>query len=152
MTTVVCNREAMCADTFITGGTTSTAVRASKIFRFDGALYGFCGDARQAYRVREWIEGGSRGPLPWFDDLKLDEDLDILILRRTGIYIMDGHGVVIPIHDDIAGVGSGSHYALGALAAGASLERAVEIAAERDDMTKLPLELHQLRKRASSHG
>lgn len=72
-----------------------------------------------------------------------DEDatLEMLIAVDGQLFHIASDFTVLMRNDGIYGIGSGSSYAIGALAAGASLEEAIDIAADNDMYTGLPCQV-----------
>lgn len=130
MTTVVATRDAMVADTFFSDGS-----RSQKILRGARQLVGYAGDAYAGVLMANWVLDGMRGPPPAMKR----STVSILILRPDGIFQMDPRGIVLPHTAEFFAIGSGADFAIGALARGATAEEAVEVAAEFDSHTKLPI-------------
>lgn len=80
----------------------------------------------------------SNGFSPSRDD---DATLEMLIAVEGNLFHIASDFTVLMRDDGIYGIGSGSSYAIGALAAGASLEEAIEIAADNDMYTGLPCQV-----------
>lgn len=130
MTTVVANREMMVADTFFSDGS-----RSQKILRGTRQLVGYAGDAYAGVLLATWVLEGMRGPPPAMKR----GTVSVLVLRHDGLFQMDGRGVLLPHTAEFFAIGSGGDYAIGAMARGATPEEAVEVAAEFDSHTKLPI-------------
>jgi len=64
--------------------------------------------------------------------------------KTNDVYMLDNEMVPFKILDDICGVGSGAAYGIGALLAGSSMERALEIAAACDGATSAPFEVKKI--------
>jgi ATP-dependent protease HslVU (ClpYQ) peptidase subunit len=141
MTTVACDRLGMAADSFL-----ATGDRVCKIYRVRGALVGVAGDMVYALRLVEWLRSSRGTPKPDVPDDSKPDDADLLILRPSGIYLMDGECVEIKITRSFAAIGSGAGAARAAMAAGATPLTAVEIAAELDAATKGPCHYVSLQK------
>ena len=142
MTTILANRSQMAADTFDTDGG-----RSRKIYEGNGFLIGeSCADIYYSARLIHWVLDGNRGPAPEPADSD-EKEGSLLILRPAGLFTLDWHGVEVLRTNEFFAVGSGSEYALGAMAAGASLEQALAIAAEYDEATKPPFIVVDLPKR-----
>ena len=104
----------------------------TKIFRLsDGSLIGFSGNAATGLEVRDWLNGGGEKPI--FDS---ENNTDYLrIIQDGSITKCYNLRAPLPVLLPYFAIGSGSDYALGALAAGATSEQAVEIATRFDENT-----------------
>jgi ATP-dependent protease HslVU (ClpYQ) peptidase subunit len=136
MTTVACNLQTMAADSFIGN---AAGARTTKIFKIGNEIIGFAGGLADALRLLEWVQDARRGPPPIPEDKEDRAAVDMLILRRSGIYMFDGFGVEIKLDGQFAAIGSGAEYAMGAMAVGASPEAAVAVACEYDAGTRGPV-------------
>lgn len=128
MTTIVCNREGMAADKRISG---AAIFKSQKIFRVNGSLIGFAGNVEQALRFIEWRRSPEQRPQfsdgPSFEALELTPD---------GALIWWGAEMVgVEVQDEYYAIGSGAQIALGAMAMGATLKEAIQIAARWDTAT-----------------
>ena len=127
MTTIVCNREGMCADKRVTGG---TMFKTSKIHRVNGGLIGYCGHIESALKFIEWRKNPDTKPE------YEEKNWEALELTADGRLLWWGAGLIpIEIEDEYYAVGSGSGYALGAMSMGATLQQAIKIAATYDPGT-----------------
>lgn len=149
MTTIAANRTMMAADSFVTDGN-----RTVKMLKKHGIIVGYAGDFFYANALAAWVLGGREGPLPpapdekWSDEADKPGDTALLILRKTGLSLMDGRGTEVALDGDYAAIGTGAEIALGALWAGKTPAEAVEAAATHDSNTKLPVHtLHLGRKK-----
>lgn len=135
MTTIVVSRkqQMMVSDSLCTG---QVNVRVQKVFDVDGQLVGFAGHAMHGLKFVEWLKHGTA---PQFVYDRDENTFDAVVLNDDGLFYYDRELIAQEILDDVFAIGSGSHYALGAIDAGASLIKAVEIAAGRDDGTGLPV-------------
>lgn len=95
---------------------------ARKIVKHKGELIGCAGEAHQEEAWLAWYTGGRKGKPP------PDEELSILILRKTGLIYIDTASTEIPVTREFHAIGSGAPAALGALLAGKTAEEAVAIA------------------------
>lgn len=109
-----------------------------KVIRFKHVLYGGAGDADDRVLVSILKKVKTPADLPSVKVLrKFEQDLDALIVFRDGrtfsLYAAAKAGAQHGLHEifyPFASIGSGRDVALGAMAAGASAERAVEISCE----------------------
>jgi hypothetical protein len=105
----------------------------NKIFDLgDGRYLTGCGDYCQLIEVAEWLKAGS----PPDAKPDVDGDTDFLLIEKGR-----PHWLTVPylrkvrLTERVAAVGSGSQYALGAMAAGADARKAVQIATTFDPST-----------------
>ena len=133
MTTVVCSKKAMAADTkVVDDGLLSVG---SKIIEVNGDLIGVAGDLRDLYRFEKWYKVQDH-------DLEM-EDSTILVLTKCGkIYTYDG-GIRIPVMEKFYAIGSGAHAAMAAMHMGADPKKAIEIAKKVDDGTGGKVEVRE---------
>jgi len=142
MTTILATLDRMASDTFISDGS-----RGAKIYRGPGYLLGeACEDTFYSLRLVNWVLDGQRGPVP---EARPGEDHEgtLLLLRPGQLSVLDWRGVEMPIDNPYFGVGTGAPFGLGALAAGATLEQAMTIAAYYDGGTKPPFHFVDLPRR-----
>jgi ATP-dependent protease HslVU (ClpYQ) peptidase subunit len=100
----------------------------------DGRLFGSCGDSCEGKAIADWLNAGAdRVSYPALKDL----GTQALVLNLDGtIDIYDSYSMGYPDRVDApVAIGSGAAYAIGAMDAGASPLRAVELTALRDPFT-----------------
>lgn len=68
-----------------------------------------------------------------------EADFSILVVTAEGLFEVDKWCVLEPVYEPFYAIGSGSKLAMGAMEAGASAQKAVEIACKRDPYTALPV-------------
>lgn len=114
------------------GATYTNGTRASsdtvKVHRLsNGSLFGACGSSGWCEKIRAWIDGGCDG------EPAKGESADAFLLLKTDGSLWQGgeDGLSVLIEVPFA-IGSGMDIAIGAMDAGASVERAIEIACDRD--------------------
>ena len=136
MTTIVYRNGVMAGDTAVFDRGTYCG-EARKVFRNeDGALLGVCGCMSALAQLRDWFMAGGDDDPP---ELK-DQDSEGLLIRSDGVAEWIGAGRKrIEMSGDFFAIGSGFHVAMGALAAGATAERAVEIACDLDSHSRYPI-------------
>ena len=148
MTTVCWDGRSMAADKQSTLGNTPIPVVTPKIrrmiFNGESAIAGYSGTCTYAEAVLLWIEQGCQGIKP--DKEKEDDSCSLMVATRHGVtYFGDRF-----IGDDLGNVqwaiGSGCDYALGAMGAGASAKRAIEVATRFDIQTGMGIDVLTLRK------
>lgn len=83
---------------------------------------------------------------PDFSNLSEDEGSDCLVIDAINnrVWLFDDELTPNLISDVIVGVGSGAAYGIGAMAAGATIEQALIIAAEFDSATSAPFEVMKI--------
>jgi 20S proteasome alpha/beta subunit len=105
--------------------------RVTKIIRLeDGSLFAAAGDTGVFSKLLTWLTAGlARGERPEIPDC------DVLLLGHDGrLWFFSGAGKRL-VDAPFAAIGSGAPVAYGAMHAGATAERAVEIAALVDPWT-----------------
>lgn len=128
MTTIVANRKGMAADMRAAGA--GAVFKTAKLHRVNGSIIGFCGSIEQALQFIEWRRHPDTKPT--FNE----PDFIAIELTADGRLVWWGSEMVaVPIEDDHYAVGSGAAYALGAMAAGATVKKAIQIAATYDANT-----------------
>jgi ATP-dependent protease HslVU (ClpYQ) peptidase subunit len=113
--------------------------RARKVFKLkapDGSqfLVAFAGSADYARSVMEWMAGGDRpNPLNFVTADQLFHQCALVIDDKHRIWQMCNSLIYTQMQERIYAFGGGQDFAWGALEAGASAKRAVEIAILRSD-------------------
>lgn len=130
MTTVAIRGGYIAADRQLDGW-----MSAGKLFRLkDGSILAGAGNYDDVIEVVKWMnEGGKEDKHP---DLG-DKETGFLLLRSDGKAFWLTVPFLRPVEvlDEFIAIGSGAGVALGAMAAGASAKRAVEIASRFDNQT-----------------
>lgn len=147
MTTIAATRTEIAADTLVTFDGQGVA-RIEKLRRIGDAIAGAAGNAGDCTRLLDWAAGGfSEKGRPDFSCPHGDDDEAILlILSPRGLFLMsasDPHPERLT--NKFYAVGSGGKLAIGALAMGASIKRAMRIAAAHDPYTRGPFTRMSLR-------
>lgn len=130
MTTIIAMSDRIIADRAMTIG--STRVRICKIFHTtideQPALFATAGDSRLTLRFEMAMRSGNLLPEP--DELNDDEDLsfEAVLVTHRGVTYYDKN--YAPYDVPLVAIGSGSDFARGAMAAGATPEVAVQLASE----------------------
>lgn len=141
MTTIVATRKGIYADTKCSY---TVPFKVSKVVVAGLSVFGGTGDLDDVMRFFEWRKkGGKQKDAPTFA-----EDLDVLEVCAGGIFLWGKKLVRLKVDEPIYAVGSGSQYAMGAIAMGASPEQAIETAARYDSQTALPIEFVKVKKNA----
>ncbi len=105
-----------------------------KWLKCDGAVAALSGQATVLGCLRIGVD---RDGYPDFDMSKLHES-ELLLVSRAGIFCVTKVGF-LKIEAPFAAVGSGAAIAYGAMEAGATAEKAVEIACKYDNATRGPI-------------
>lgn len=126
MSTIVCSRKAMAADSMVTDGHTS--IYALKIWRVEDGLLGVAGQYDQCILFKNWLQGRC-------SDAPDMEDVDALYCDGKDIICWSGSIVPMFVQDKFTAIGSGATAALGALHMGASLKDAIRVAKKVDLFT-----------------
>ena len=144
MTTIVCNREGMAADTRVTSE--GSICHEDKLFRLGLSIFGTAGHASVGLVLLEWLRTARNRdrlykqiPDPWRDDVLLVE------LNPGGIILWDGWGVGRRLNDKEYAIGSGGMPALALLRAGASLRDSVAGAIGLDECSGPPIQVEFLK-------
>lgn len=126
MTTVAFDGRNVAADSMSTVGGIMAGYHG-KLFAHRGVIATGTGDAALCKRFRDWVQAGMRGEPP---PMKMGEnEAQCMLFYAPNRYIDFDEAGPIPLEAPFVAYGSGREIALGALAAGASAARAVEIAA-----------------------
>lgn len=130
MTTIAWDGKSLVADRQTTKG--STRGTMCKIFQLNNNRFlAGAGDAVEINQVVHWMKAGGK------KKMKPDiEESEFLMLDKRGkkCYFMD-HRLVPMVCESFSAIGSGSDFALGAMAAGVDAERAIQIASRLDVFT-----------------
>jgi len=103
---------------------------ATKIYEIGSAKIGFCGSVSQALIFIKWFKDQTRDK-PHYEQLK---NFEALVIRGGRAYAYDGNCEAVATGHPCA-IGSGCHFAMGAMLAGASAVEAVKIAMKLDENT-----------------
>lgn len=128
MTTVIATREGILSDTLCSY---VVPFAVTKIARIGNSVFGGAGDMDDLAIFFEWLRNGQ----PPDERPVFEEPLDILEVASDGIYLWGKKFVRLKIHQPVYCVGSGAHYAMGALAQGATPKQALKIASKLDSGT-----------------
>jgi hypothetical protein len=122
------------ADSMVSGDDSFYLVE--KLRKGKASIYGACGDWDKILKFYQVLESGG--------DLDSDTDVTVLELRNDGIWIYEGTIIPARIKNDFWAVGTGANWCMGALAAGASLMKAMEIACNYDTSSRGPIDYMKL--------
>ena len=138
MTTIIADTTMMCCDSMATDQCQKWAIL--KVLRIGEGLFATAGGVSEGELFYEWIKRKGRGKRPVVSD-----DFSAMALRTDGLWLYDSQLVPMPLMNAHA-IGSGCQAARAALMAGATLQRAVEIACEIDAGSALPVQTYLLEK------
>ncbi len=128
MTTIAVMGQEMACDSLVSGGFTSAS---RKIRKRNGCIVGYAGD---------WIAGeyfadyyvGNQDDKPNRDS---DDDIELLVLKKSGIYLVDYRFREVRICGTHYAIGSGAAAAMVAMNLGLTAQEAVKEAIKVDDYT-----------------
>lgn len=105
-------------------------------------LIGCCGEIGAMIRVVDWLKSGEEGSkIPNLPD---DCDFEAIVVNPEGeVLHYDRHLVPIRVANKLHAIGSGRKLALGAMMAGASADKAVQIACQYDSGSREPVKMIQ---------
>ena len=136
MTTILASMKhrVMVADSRISGG--GGHFRTQKIHQIDGKLVGCCGTSTHARKFIEWMTHGTAFNLAYD---KEEHTFEALVMDGGFLFYFDNELVPLTVDEPYYAIGSGAAYAIGAMDAGASPQRAVELALARDECSGPPI-------------
>jgi ATP-dependent protease HslVU (ClpYQ) peptidase subunit len=127
MTTVAANRLTMAGDSQVTAGIERVATWV-KVWRFNDAIYGTAGNLTDCMKFKSWqLEYGQdpeKAP-------ELTDEFSAMCLNKRGLFFFNKELIMLKTRGFHA-IGSGSDYAIGAMAHGATPERAVRLTIKLD--------------------
>lgn len=141
MTTIVFRDGVLAADTAVFDRGCYCG-QAEKIHRApNGSLFGAAGALGDLVRFKDWMMAGEpEDKRPEFRD----DDSEAIVIRPDGTVHWFGTRDYAEIVGDFHAIGSGFRVAMGAFAAGATAEQAIEIAADIDSHTRRPIKVLKL--------
>jgi ATP-dependent protease HslVU (ClpYQ) peptidase subunit len=136
MTTIAWDGVTLAADRCSWSGAARRQVR--KVFNIKASdekrfLVGFCGDGAFALAVLDWMQGKAPKPMYTVYGVRADEQCALVIDEARVVWGVSGTLAYYRFEENMMALGSGQAYAWGALEAGASAQRAIEIAIKRSD-------------------
>jgi len=126
MSTVAWDGKNISADKQVTAGTLKFSVGTKLRLISDGRVCGGTGTYTDLDLFVEWVEHGKA--------FEPDDDFEALVVSKDGAHLYDVRLRPIPVQAPFA-IGSGSDFAIGAMAAGASASKAVGIATQYNPNT-----------------
>jgi ATP-dependent protease HslVU (ClpYQ) peptidase subunit len=139
MTTIACKGNVMACDSMVSTG--DCWWPATKVYRLPGVLIGGAGEAGAVRQFVNWYSDGQRMPHP-----KTPDTWCALVLTAEGLSYWASNFMSHPVERGFHAIGSGGSAALGALLAGANVQKAVEIACQVDTSSGGDVVLHKLGK------
>jgi len=143
--TTICYRDGvLAADTLIAYNTYTNGHR-DKIAECGNYLVALAGAVCYRRILEKWVKDGCHSDEVPADLLNNTSEFSALLVDRVSgraYEFDDGH--LVPIYADYTAIGSGTMLALGALAAGATAEEAVEAASLHDKNTGGPVTTYDL--------
>lgn len=153
MTTIAYKDGVMAADSrAYAGGATPIGTKVKIRQMEDGTLIGIsCNSPGLSEQLFAWFEADMDTELSEVPEVK-DISLSILVVSPDGEVRMalDSIHPVGPIEADFFAIGTGDHFALGAMAAGATAKEAVTIGIELDIWSGAPVRTISLDKKPSA--
>lgn len=147
MTTIVCTRDAMYADSNVVDGT--SVFKAQKIYLIRGKLVGCAGDNPMIHffldAFRRGVKRVRMSPEHRAGIAEGDRDFSALVVDDQGIWHYDDAFTADLVQEPFMAIGSGGDAARGALIAGATPEQAVEIACQIDSGSRGPVQMLKLK-------
>lgn len=113
---------------------------STKVHRAGDALIGGAGEASAIRLFVAWYADGQRQPKP-----KIPDSFCALVLTKEGLFYWASNLVPEPIERGFHAIGSGGNAALGAMLAGATVQKAVQIACQVDSSSGGEVVLHKLK-------
>jgi len=119
----------MACDSHVTGGFTTSS---RKIRKKNNCIVGYAGDWIAGEYFADFYLGNSEET----PDRDTDDDLEMLVLKTTGIYLVDYRFREVKVYGKHYAIGSGSQGAMAAMNMGATAAEAVKEAIKVDDYTR----------------
>lgn len=128
MTTIACDGRSMAGD----GQASNDGMRVASACRkvrlaTEGRIVGLCGTSSDMEPFLQWLDDGTKP--------KLEKNTTTLVLYPEGAIRRYYHDLKFDIEEAPVAIGSGCQFAVTAMDMGASAEKAVAMAAERDIYT-----------------
>lgn len=138
MTTIAWDGKTLAADQCAWSGGVRRRVR--KVFKIESPergllLVAFAGTASFCLLVLDWMKGDGERPNPkdFYPHEEMDLQCAVVIDRALRVWTLSNDLYWQEMRETIYANGAGQEFAWGALEAGASAERAIEIAIKRSD-------------------
>ncbi|MBK7822989.1 MAG: hypothetical protein IPJ61_18565 [Tessaracoccus sp.] len=151
MTTIAWDGTTLAADRASwSGGTRRRVRKVERIVAADGRVFlaAFSGDGAFCHAVKLWMRGEADRPDPKEFDLEAGTYCAIVIDERRRVWLLTALLHYLPFREHLFAGGAGQEFVWGALEAGASARRAVQIAAKRSDHAGLGVDCVSFRRSA----
>lgn len=132
MTTIVCNRESIAADTLMCDESVKTY--GTKIIETPHAFIGIAGYMADFHRFAKWFNDPRRFEMPEKDWPDVGESCFLILYKNGSIALFEGCHYV-PVEMDYYAIGSGAQSGMTAMRLGCTPEEAVKVACEVDPYT-----------------
>lgn len=130
MTIVAWDGKSLAADRLADAGGMKRTT--TKIFRFDGGLFGGCGSTSKCLEMFEWIKLGEN-PRTCPEYQRTDDYQGIIVVRNDKSVWLWGQGPhPYRLEDPFTAIGSGRDFAIAAMHLGKNAYGAVEVACHYD--------------------
>lgn len=139
MTTIAYRDGVMASDSQLTRGHSHRDGSSQKVFRLgSGLLVGIAGRWPEAQRFVDWLRQGAEG---WPSPMGGEQGAEAIVIMPDDLVLMvTGHGME-RFRAPYVTLGTGSDYASGAMAHGASAEEAVRAALAHESFSSGPLQV-----------
>jgi len=108
----------------------------TKLWQGAESSYGCAGEWAQILKFLQLLEKGG--------DADSECDVQVLELRKDGLWLYDGHVNPFKLKNEYYAIGTGAPYAIAAMYCGKSPSEAVEIASLFDPATRGPVDIHKI--------
>lgn len=136
MTTIAASQTMMVSDSMASD--TMQKWKIEKVERINDCLIGCCGSVSDGAGFRLWLAKECKTRKP-----KVSKDFEALVLSPMGLFWYDD-ALEGMLQDGYYCIGTGAAACRGAMLAGASMKRAVEIACEVDSNSLEPVRIYKL--------
>jgi len=135
MTTIATDGKVLAADTLMVGSYIDQ-IKVKKIWldKNNGCLFGGTGDFNLLGKFKTWWLHDRYEKSGLEQGFPKIEDCELLMVKKEGVYFWNQSGISIEVGVPAA-IGSGAKFAMGAMLAGATPARAIEIASRLDPYT-----------------
>lgn len=126
VTTIAYRSGVLAADRQANQGNLKT--KGTKLFRIGNVAVGFAGNFANGRAFCRWLLTDQK------EDCPIGDDTHALVMNlETGdCELWEAPGIGLPIEDEFAAIGTGYHFAYGAMEMGADAKKAVQVAAKWD--------------------
>ena len=148
MTTIAWDGQFVAADSLQGGSDYDSPVPATKLIIRDQRVYAICGYFAWFQAWIDWHENGAHPEKTPVCKLQ-QPDTTFIVFEGGGCFTFDHHMPYADLSHPGEAFGSGRKFAMGAMAAGANAEQAVQVAVKLDPHSGGPvrvIDLHELQK------